>query len=77
MFNDWDGFSKIIDETELIFKNSNHYLEIILVNDCSTIKENIKQKNKIKLTVINLLKNSGSQKAISIGLKTRSRNFSF
>ena len=75
MFNDWGGFSKIIDEIELIFKNSNHYLEIILVNDCSTIKENIKQKNKLKLTVINLLKNSGSQKAISIGLKYINENY--
>ena len=69
IYNDWEGFIKIVSKIESLHQETELDIEIIAVNDCSTISLNEAINSKLlKITLINLAKNSGNQKAISIGL---------
>jgi len=72
VYNDWHSLKKLllIIDKKLIFLKG--LVTVIVVNDASTIKPNlnIKKLRKIKqIKIINLIKNLGSQKSISIGLQ--------
>ena len=70
LYNDWESFSllleKISKELSIIKKKA----EILIVNDCSNIRppKFKKYSNILKIKILNLRENLGSQKAISIGL---------
>jgi len=65
VYNDWKSLNKLLYEISQSFKNNNSFLtEILIVNDKSTEKINIDNKNFTnlkKIEVINLKRNLGSQ----------------
>lgn len=70
IYNDWHSLLILLDNLD---KNliSDKY-EVIIINDCSTEKENILKQNYIKIKkikILNLSKNVGSQNCIAIGLR--------
>jgi len=71
-FNDWNSLNKLLISLNKSIKGIKGKFKIIVVNDCSTEKSNLRTKNlkNIKnIKILNLNKNVGSQKAIYIGLK--------
>jgi len=72
VFNDWKSLNRLIYEINKEFKKLNNFQnEILIVDDKSTKERNTLNKNLKnikKISVIKLVKNSGSQKAIAIGL---------
>lgn len=71
-YNDWKSLNKLLLEINKNIADIKGVFQIIIVNDASTIKPQLKMKKlkKIKvIEIINLKKNHGSQKAICIGLK--------
>lgn len=70
VYNDWKSLNLLLKKINLKFTKAK-YLEILIINDCSTKQPNIKRKSlkKIKkIKILTLKKRLGSQKAISIGL---------
>ena len=64
-YNDEDSLRKLIKDIKLELKNFT--LHFIVIDDCSN--DNFESlKNSSKINLITLIKNCGSQKAISIGL---------
>ena len=75
MYNDWASLRKVLDILNRSFKNTKDYNHIIIVNDCSDNKYQRKKYVNFKsVTILNLKKNVGSQKAIATGLKYISEN---
>ena len=76
LYNDWESLSMIIDNISNKMEKLKKRIEIIVINDCSTIepKKMGSFKNIDKIQVINLKKNLGSQKAISVGLNYLKEN---
>jgi len=72
IYNDWESLNHLITKINIIKKN---YLEFIIINDFSTIKKFIINKKKIKITVLNLKKNIGSQGCLAVGLKYIQNNY--
>ncbi len=70
-YNDWKSLDKLLIKINKIKKSIPGKFEIIIINDCSNIKQRLKKKhNNIgSIKIINLKKNVGSQKAIYIGLQ--------
>tara|TARA_B100000767_G_scaffold271671_1_gene297780 strand:- start:3177 stop:4049 length:873 start_codon:yes stop_codon:yes gene_type:complete len=71
-YNDWKSLNKLLGVLNINFKNSKTTINILIVNDGSIEKFKLdirKLKFLKKITLINLKKNSGNQKAIFIGLK--------
>ena len=82
VFNDWKSFNCLISEINKEFEKLRDFQnEILIVDDASTKKRNILNKNLKnikKISVIKLIQNSGSQKAIATGLsflKKYKKNF--
>ena len=72
LYNDWKSAKKLIEKIDSFFSKEKSYLSIIIINDSSPQKINIKFKklfNIKKIEIVNLNRNLGSQKAIYIGLK--------
>jgi polyisoprenyl-phosphate glycosyltransferase len=72
VFNDWRSLNKLLKNIDKYFKKFIGKINIIVINDCSTLKPaiEIKKLKKInKIILINLKSNLGSQKAISVALK--------
>lgn len=72
VFNDWESLRKLIKEINYYLKKTSKDIQILIVDDCSTMKEGnkLKKENNIKkINILRLRKNSGSQKAIFFGLK--------
>jgi polyisoprenyl-phosphate glycosyltransferase len=71
LYNDWESCFILIDKINIQLKKINKKGQIVIVNDCSSSKGSFytKYNNIKKINVLNLKKNLGSQKAISIGLK--------
>ena len=72
LYNDWKSAKKLLGNIDRFFSKDKPNLNIIIVNDNSSQKINIKFKkffNIKKIEIINLNKNLGNQKAIYIGLK--------
>ena len=64
-YNDEDSLRKLIKDIK--FELKNFTLHFIVIDDCSN--DNFESlKNSSKINLITLIKNCGSQKAISIGL---------
>ena len=82
VYNDWRSLNRLISEIDAKIKELNVFRnEILIINDCSTKKIDIKRKKLKHIKQINLLtleKNCGSQKAIALGLlylKQKKNNF--
>jgi hypothetical protein len=71
LYNDWESFVILSKDINIQMKNMNKTAEILIINDFSTQKPpSFKPLSNIKhINILNLKKNLGSQKAISIGLK--------
>ena len=70
VYNDWKSLNKLLLEINSK-SNRNVLIKILIINDCSTQKIEIKRSklNKIKeVKVLTLNQNLGSQRAIAIGL---------
>ena len=81
IYNDWKSLNKLLFQlNENLKNNKNFETEILIINDYSSEKINIKKDNLSsikKISIINLNKNLGSQKAIAVGLfylKDRAKN---
>ncbi len=73
VYNDWDSVNLLLKDIEA--KLDLLFIDITLVNDSSTIDPVInKNFSRLKIKILNLDKNCGSQKAINIGLKYLSQN---
>jgi len=72
LYNDWDSLRILLRNLNNELKKKEIQSEVIVVNDYSTKNEKLKKNNLKfikKITVLNLKKNLGSQKAIFLGLK--------
>lgn len=73
VYNDWKSLDKLVSQINKIFEiKIKSKFELMIVNDNSKDKcnyERYKRKMVKKITIINLYKNVGSQRAIAIGLK--------
>jgi len=73
VFNDWKNLTKLLAKINIIFERElRKEFDLVVVNDCSTEKSGFRKlKNgKVnKLTIISLLKNVGSQRALAIGIR--------
>lgn len=70
IYNDWKSLNKLLSQINQTLSSLDE-CKILIINDCSTKKIDIKKKyfNKIKqIKVLSLKMNLGSQKCISIGL---------
>ena len=81
IYNDWKSLNKLLFQLNENFRNSKNFEnEILIINDHSSEQINIKNNNLSsikKISIINLNKNLGSQKAIAVGLfylKDRAKN---
>ena len=71
-FNDSRSLNKLLFVLNKSIRKKNTKFRVIIVNDCSSEKINLKTKslhNIDNIKILNLKKNVGSQKAIYIGLK--------
>ena len=71
VYNDWDSLKKVLEILNRSLKTLKSNNFIIIVNDFSSKKFNLKKKysNFKNLKILNLNRNIGSQRAIFFGLK--------
>ena len=70
-FNDWECLNLLIPKIDQVLKNTNENVDVLIVNDGSTKKNNLvfkKMSNLKKIEVLNLRKNVKAQIAIATGL---------
>ena len=70
-FNDWECLNLLIPKINQILKNTNEEVDILIVNDASTKKNNLsfkKMSSLKKVEVLNLRNNVKNQIAIATGL---------
>ena len=70
-FNDWECLNLLIPKINQILKNTNEEVDILIVNDGSTTKNNLsfkKMSSLKKVEVLNLRNNVKNQIAIATGL---------
>jgi len=69
VYNDWESFYILCGKLNNLSKSSNEfYLEIVVVNDCST-DDYYPQILEINTEILNLKINIGHQRAIAVGLQ--------
>ncbi len=72
IYNDWESVSKLINEMNYCIKDLNAEFSIIIVNDASSIQENI-SLNKVdsfkNIKILNMKENKGHARCIATGLK--------
>ncbi len=78
LYNDWKSLNILLQKIEKKFKTK-YFIEVLVVNDCSTEKCTLSKFKIIKkINILNLKQNVGSQKAIFLGLnhilKNRNKN---
>ena len=76
-YNDWKSLNKLIQKIDKNLKKINGVIKVIVINDGSKSEPllNLKKLKKInEIKIINLKKNQGSQRAISIGLRYLYKN---
>ncbi len=72
IYNDWQSVSKLIDEINNLFNNSEHQVSIIIVNDASNHDpqdEDKKFDNIQSIKILNMRMNQGHARCIATGLK--------
>ena len=70
-FNDWECLNLLIPKIDQVLKNTNKNVDVLIVNDGSTKKNNLvfkKMSHLKKIEVLNLRKNVKAQIAIATGL---------
>ena len=70
-FNDWECLNLLIPKIDQVLKNTNENVDVLIVNDGSTKKNNLvfkKIAHLKKIEVLNLRKNVKAQIAIATGL---------
>ena len=70
-FNDWECLNLLIPKIDQALKNTNEEVDVLIVNDGSTKKNNLvfkKMSHLKKIEVLNLRKNVKAQIAIATGL---------
>ena len=79
VYNDWENLNKLLVKINKIFQNEvKTKFELIVVNDRSSKNYNFKKfKMRMvkKVTILNLFKNEGSQRAIGVGIKYINKNY--
>ena len=79
VYNDWENLNKLLLKINKIFQNEvKTKFELIVVNDHSSKNYNFKKfKMRMveKVTILNLFKNEGSQRAIGVGIKYINKNY--
>ena len=71
IFNDWDSFNKLIKDLGSFSSKFDLNINVIAVDDCSTIKSypfDSELCSNINLKVLRLSFNIGHQRAICVGL---------
>ena len=71
-FNDWECLNLLIPKIDQILKSTNDNIDVLIVNDGSTKKNNLSFKKMAclkKIEILNLKKNVKAQIAIATGLK--------
>lgn len=72
VYNDWSNLNRLLKNLNLVAKDNKLLFSILVINDFSSTKPKIrfkKNRNIIKLNLLNLNKNLGSQRAIAVALK--------
>ena len=70
LYNDWESFVLISEKINDQLKLMNKYANILIVNDYSSKPPKLSNYSNINnIEILNLNKNLGSQKAISVGLQ--------
>ena len=70
VFDDWKSLNKLLLKIDAVL-NAKELVKILIINDCSKKKPylNLKKSNNIKeIKILELTKNLGSQKAITVAL---------
>ena len=72
IYNDWESVSKLLNEINYFIKDVDAEFSITIVNDASSIQQNI-NLNKIdsfkKIKILNMRENKGHARCIATGLK--------
>lgn len=72
VYNDWKSLNKLLKDIDSTLANSQSLpTEILIVNDCSSMRIDVSKNNLKfikKINILNLKENLGSQKSIAIGL---------
>jgi len=78
VYNDWDSLNFLLKDIKKIRNNTklnSSSIEITIINDCSTLAPVIdKELVELKIRILGLSKNIGSQHAINIGLRYLEKN---
>ena len=72
IYNDWESVSKLMNEINYFIKDVNAEFSIIIVNDASSIQQNINLNKKDsfkKIKILNMKENKGHTRCIATGLK--------
>ena len=72
IYNDWQSVDKLINKIDNLVKEINHEFSIIIVNDASSIQQNINLNKKDsfkKIKILNMKENKGHTRCIATGLK--------
>ena len=72
IYNDWESVSKLLNEINYFIKDVDAEFSITIVNDASSVQQNI-NLNKIdsfkKIKILNMKENKGHARCIATGLK--------
>ncbi len=70
LYNDWECFYLLLDKIQMTLPSDiSQHVSFVLVNDCSTESlDHNKIRSSHDITIINLVRNLGHQRAIAIGL---------
>lgn len=71
VFNDWESFRMLLHDLSIFAKKLNLNINILVVDDCSTVRNypnNLSKSKNIKINILRLRCNLGHQRAIAVGL---------
>jgi glycosyltransferase involved in cell wall biosynthesis len=68
VFNDWDSFEMLLSNLSDTFQGMKENILVLAVNDGSTQRPVFNLQSGLKVEILNLVRNVGHQKAITIGL---------
>jgi polyisoprenyl-phosphate glycosyltransferase len=68
VFNDWEALKLLMQKTIQVFKDKNHSLSFVVVNDCSSLPYIAEDFSGFDIEVVHLISNLSHQRAIAIGI---------